>query len=144
MLDCRQERVNRRVGDCRVNQGSFDARNRDSPLLLGSGPDRIVYEIEVHEPGRCVALLSENVLPPCSQRIRRYGLMSNSHRHHAFAECRRLLSLPIPQLLPNFPHDFRDLYLQLTAVDLRRCPVCKIATLIIVEVLPRIPYQDTS
>jgi hypothetical protein len=85
-----------------------------------------------------------HVLPPGFQRIRHYGLMSNSHRHHALAECRRLLSLPITELLPNFRRDFRDLYLQLTAVDLRRCPVCKIGTLIIVEVLPRIPYQDTS
>lgn len=62
----------------------------------------------------------------------------------SLAECRGLLSLPITELLPNFRRDFRDLYLQLTAVDLRRCPVCKIGTLIIVEVLPRIPYQDTS
>jgi hypothetical protein len=70
-----------------------------------------------------------HALPPGFQRIRYYGLLANCHRATRLELCRRLLATPTADLLPRAT-DYRDFYLQLTGINLRRCPQCGIGVLI--------------
>jgi len=64
------------------------------------------------------------------QRIRYYGLMANCHRADKLELCRRLLTSPGADLLPeiNLPQTERP--------GLRRCPLCGEGTLSRIEVWP--------
>ena len=50
----------------------------------------------------------QHTLPPGFQRIRRYGLMTYCRRKAKLALCRKLLSMPTAELLPNPKRDHRD------------------------------------
>lgn len=91
----------------------------------------------------------QHALPPGFQRIRHYGLMANCNRKGKLALCRKLLSMPIAELLPNPKRDHRDLYEQLTAQSLRFCPKCKTGVMAIAGILepcryPAVVKQDSS
>ena len=68
-------------------------------------------------------------LPPGLQRIRYYGFLANCHRAPRLALCRRLLAAPAAALLPRAT-GYRDFYFQLTGVDPRLCPRCRIGRLL--------------
>ncbi|HSW53147.1 MAG TPA: IS91 family transposase [Sulfuricaulis sp.] len=88
-----------------------------------------------------------HALPPGLQRIRYYGLLANGRRKLSLARCRQLLHAPAAELLPQ-PNDYRDLYQQLTARSLTRCPRCLTGVMVRIGTLPayRWPAQppDTS
>jgi hypothetical protein len=85
-----------------------------------------------------------HALPPGFQRIRYYGFLANCHRAARLEQCRRLLATPAADLLPR-ASDYRDFYLQLTGINLRRCPRCGIGALIRLALPGPLPQLvDTS
>lgn len=130
--------ANQRLVSIQDDQVSFrwkDYRHQQRPKTM---------TVQAHEFIRRFLL---HTLPPGFQRIRHYGLLSNSHRRQALAVCRRLLATPISELLPNPRRDFRQLYQALTAIDLSRCPKCNLGVLVLIQVIPPCRYpalEDSS
>ena len=87
-----------------------------------------------------------HVLPDGFMRIRHFGFLANRTKKHALPQCRKLLGLN--PALPEIPNrSAQDLLLELTGIDLNRCPSCKRGTMIVVGDLPRIahsPQWDSS
>jgi hypothetical protein len=99
--------------------------------------------------GEFIRRFMQHALPPGFQRIRHYGLMANCNRKAKLALCRKLLSGPMAELLPNPKRDHRDLYEKLTGKSLRLCPKCKTGVMAVVEILGPCWYlapvpQDSS
>ena len=55
-----------------------------------------------------------HALPPGFRRIRYYGLFSHAHRRDAVMHCRKLLLVPVSDLLPRPSIDYREWYEALT------------------------------
>ena len=72
-----------------------------------------------------------------------FGFLANRAKKHALPQCRKLLGLN--PLLPEIPdRSTQDLLLELTGVDLSRCPACKKGTMVIVAELPKLRSWDSS
>lgn len=94
-----------------------------------------------------------HVLPKGFVKIRHHGLMAPSNVSTRLAAARRLLTTAPPDAhpvdAPRAPRDFCDLLLALTGVDLRRCPRCRVGTMIrhplsfLADGMPPVP-PDTS
>src|SRR3990170_3695466 len=78
-----------------------------------------------------------HVLPDGFVRVRHFGFLANRAKNHALPQCRKLLGLN--PALPKIPdRSARDLLLELTGIDLSRCPCCQKGTMIVVaELSPR-------
>ncbi len=87
-----------------------------------------------------------HVLPDGFMRIRHFGFLANRTKKHALPQCRKLLGLN--PALPEIPEkSSQDLLLELTGIDLSRCPRCQKGTMIVVGELPRLsrsPQWDSS
>lgn len=77
-----------------------------------------------------------HTLPPGFQRIRHYGLLSNTHRRQALTLCRTLLSSPICDLLPDPARADAPFLVALIGRDLSLCPKCNLGRFVIVESIP--------
>jgi len=86
-----------------------------------------------------------HVLPNGFQRIRYYGFLGNRYRQQKLDQCRRLLSMPMPDQPPPAPveQDYRDRYEDLTGASLRQCPQCQRGRMMVVALLPRSPSSCT-
>jgi predicted Zn-ribbon and HTH transcriptional regulator len=87
-----------------------------------------------------------HVLPDGFMRIRHFGFLANRSKKHALPQCRKLLGLnpALPEISKKSAH---DLLMELTGIDLSRCPSCKHGTMIVITELPRIsrsPQWDSS
>lgn len=86
-----------------------------------------------------------HVLPAGFQRIRYYGFLGNRYRKQKLERCRQLLGMPNMTDSPNTAGtDYRDEYEELTGISLHQCPQCKQGRMIMVEILPRLPYKAAS
>jgi hypothetical protein len=65
-----------------------------------------------------------HVVPRGFVRVRHYGLLANRHRAARLARCRALLDVPAPPEKPAVAPSAAERILQLTGVDILRCPVC--------------------
>ena len=65
-----------------------------------------------------------HVVPRGFRRVRHYGLLANRHRAQRLARCRELLHVAAPAAPPAAPASAADRILQLTGIDILRCPVC--------------------
>jgi len=76
-----------------------------------------------------------HVLPDGFMRIRHFGFLANRTKKHALPQCRKLLGLnpALPEIPKKSSH---DLLLELTGIDLSRCPRCQKGTMIVVGELP--------
>src|SRR3989338_4045123 len=75
-----------------------------------------------------------HVLPEGFVRVRHFGFLANRTKKHALPQCRKLLGLN--PALPEIPkRSAQDLLLELTGVDLSRCPCCYEGTMMIVAEL---------
>jgi len=89
------------------------------------------YRAKGREKSRVMTLAGEefirrfliHVLPRGFQRIRFFGLLSNRNRKARLADCRRLLTAPILELLPN-PGEYRSVWQPLPEQSIRCCPGC--------------------
>jgi Putative transposase/Transposase zinc-binding domain len=87
-----------------------------------------------------------HVLPDGFMRIRHFGFLANRSKKQALAQCRKLLKVdsiltPIPEL------STKELLLNLTGIDLSRCPCCKQGMMVVVgELSPTLssPPCDSS
>ena len=84
-----------------------------------------------------------HVLPDGFMRIRHFGFLANRTKKHVLPQCRKLLGLSaaLPELPKKSAH---DLLLELTGIDLSRCPRCQKGTLIVVGELPKVFQWDSS
>jgi hypothetical protein len=84
-----------------------------------------------------------HVLPDGFKRIRHFGFLANRAKKHALPQCRKLLKLDAA--LPEIPKkSAHDLLLELTGIDLNRCPSCHQGTLIVVAELPPISRSPSQ
>lgn len=65
-----------------------------------------------------------HVVPRGFMRVRHYGLLANRHRAVRLARCRALLDAPAPPEKPAVAPSPAERILQLTGIDILRCPVC--------------------
>ena len=88
-----------------------------------------------------------HTLPGRFQRIRHCGYLANRHRKQRIELCRRLLTTPIGELLPQATQCLAVLA-AIMLPPVTRCPVCGVGAMIRVQILPvyRWPAQppDTS
>ena len=78
-----------------------------------------------------------HVIPQGFMRIRHFGFLANHTKKHAPPQCRKLLGLN--PALPEIPkRSAQDLLLELTGIDLSRCPRCQKGMMIVITELPRI------
>jgi predicted Zn-ribbon and HTH transcriptional regulator len=84
-----------------------------------------------------------HVLPDGFMRIRHFGFLANRAKKHALPQCRKLLGLSaaLPELPKKSAH---DLLLELTGIDLSRCPRCQKGTMIVIGELPKVLQWDSS
>jgi hypothetical protein len=79
-----------------------------------------------------------HVLPDGFQRIRYFGFLASRYRAEKLALCRQLMEMP-PPTTREVHKDYRDRYEALTGVSLRRCPLCRCGTMVVIET-----FQCTS
>ena len=104
------------------------------------GDKKKTVSLEAHEFIRRFLL---HVLPDGFMRIRHFGFLANRAKKHAFAQCRKLLKLDAA--LPEIPKkSAHDLLLELTGIDLNRCPSCHQGTMIVVAELPPISRSPSQ
>jgi len=76
-----------------------------------------------------------HVLADGVMRVRHFGFLANRAKKHALPQCRKLLGLN--PALPEIPNrSAQDLLLELTGIDLSRCPRCQKGIMIVVAELP--------
>jgi len=75
--------------------------------------------------------------------VRHFGFLANRTKKQALARCRELLGLnpAVPEIPKKSP---LDLMLELTGIDISRCPNCKQGTMVIVAELPKLRPWDSS
>ena len=82
-----------------------------------------------------------HVLPPGFMRIRHYGFLANRAKKTCLAQCREQLHASAPK--PLEPKTVADWMMELTGVDVTRCPHCG-APLESEELLPELPCPGKS
>jgi Putative transposase len=83
-----------------------------------------------------------HTLPPGFQRIRHFGFLANCHRQDKLTLCRALLTVPIPDLLPQ-PATLQSLR-PIPEKPIGRCPECGIGMMIRIQVLPAFRWPALS
>ena len=76
-----------------------------------------------------------HTVPSRFPRIRYYGFLASANRKMALPLCRKLLAVPVLDLLPRPALDYKDWYEALTGESLRRCPQCGVGSLQRIETL---------
>lgn len=83
-----------------------------------------------------------HVIPKGFVRVRHFGLLANRSKS-LLSKCRQLLNLsPTVHKLPQ--RSVQELMLQLTGIDISRCPVCQHGTLVFIANLPVATPWDSS
>ena len=122
---------NNRILGLENSQVTFSYRDRKD------GDRKKALPLDAHEFIRRFLL---HVLPDGFMRIRHFGFLANRTKKHALPQCRTLLGLN--PALPEIPQkSAHDLLLELTGIDLSRCPRCQKGMMIVVGELPRISYS---
>ena len=89
-----------------------------------------------------------HVLPDGFQRIRYFGFLANRYRAEKLALCRQLMQMAPPAAIPEVNKDYRDQYEALTGISLKKCPLCRCGTMLVIETFEctssRTSFMDTS
>jgi len=114
----------------------YKHKNKQNSKVMTVDADEFIRRFLIH------------TLPPGFQRIRHFGFLANCHRTAKLALCRKLLIVPITDLLPQ-PFDCPQLLEAITEKDRYRCSRCGIGTMIRIGILPpyswpAVPPSDTS
>jgi len=83
-----------------------------------------------------------HVIPKGFVRVRHFGFLANRSKS-LLSKCRKLLDLDptVPKLSHRSVH---DMMLQLTGIDITRCPLCQKGTLVFLANLPVPAPWDSS
>ena len=111
------------VADGRVTFSYRDRKNPTAPRSMTLEADEFIRRFLLH------------VLPDGFMRIRHYGFLANRSKKQHLARCRQLLGTE-PPLAPAPAKATRGMWRALTGVDLARCPVCRVGTLVVMGPLP--------
>ncbi len=76
-----------------------------------------------------------HVLPDRFVKIRHYGLLANRNRKDNIALCRELLGSNKIQATKDEPTTWQERFLEITGVDLTKCPVCTKGTMVKLQIL---------
>jgi hypothetical protein len=115
-------------GEVTFQWKDYRAKGREKSRVMTLQSDEFIRRFLIH------------VLPRGFQRIRFFGTLSNRNRKARLAQCRRLLTAPILDLLPN-PDDYHPMRQPVTEESVRRCPGCGKGRM--VRVLALLPHQTT-
>jgi hypothetical protein len=98
-----------------------------------------IMTLDAHEFIRRFLL---HVIPKGFVRVRHFGFLANRSKT-LLSKCRQLLDLdpPLPELPAKSVH---ELMLQLTGIDITRCPLCQKGTLVFLANLPVPAPWDSS
>jgi hypothetical protein len=124
-----------------INDGKVQFRwkdyrddNRHKTMTLGA--DEFIRRFLLH------------VLPDGFQRIRYFGFLANRYRAEKLALCRQLMQMPPPATTPEVNKDYKDRYEALTGISLKKCPLCRCGTMVVIETFEctssRASFVDTS
>jgi Putative transposase len=95
------------------------------------------------EAGEFIRRFLLHVLPSGFRRIRHFGFLANRAKKETLSRCRKLLGLP-PEWPATPEKSAHDLLLELTGIDLSRCPCCQRGTLVVVEQWPSPSLKSIS
>lgn len=114
-----------------VSFGYRERKNHDQKKIM---------TLDAHEFIRRFLL---HVIPKGFVRVRHSGVLANRSKKSLLSKCRQLLELnpALPKLAPKSVH---QLMLELTGIDITRCPVCQKGTLVLLADLPIPVPQDSS
>jgi hypothetical protein len=76
-----------------------------------------------------------HVLPDRYVKIRHFGLLANRKRKCHIALCRMLLGSERTETIKDEPKTWQELMLEVSGVDVTRCPVCRKGRMVTIEVL---------
>ena len=78
-----------------------------------------------------------HVLPDGFMRIRHFGFLANRSKKKDLGRCRELLGL-CPELPKPSKKTTQELMLELTGIDVTRCPFCKNGTMKVIGKIPEV------
>jgi hypothetical protein len=113
----------RRLEDGHVTFNYRDRRDHDRVKQLTLPAAEFIRRFLLH------------VVPQGFCRIRHYGFLGSRHKEQRLARCRELLGQPV-EAIPELPRGSCALLLQLTGIDVTRCPCCGAGRMVPVERLP--------
>ena len=117
---------NDRIVDIHSGQVTFKYRDRGDN-------DKIKYmTLDAFEFIRRFLL---HVLPDGFMKVRHYGLLSNRNSKTKLELCKALLGVCVQEDDSNEKETWEDLFLRLTGIDLRICPICGKGRLVLREKL---------
>jgi len=125
------------INDGKVQFRWKDYRDGNRQKLMTLDADEFIRRFLLH------------VLPDGFQRIRYFGFLANRYRAEKLALCRQLMQMPPPTTATREANaDYRDRYEALTGISLRRCPLCRCGTMVVIETFEctsrRPSFADTS
>ena len=114
------------VADGKVTFTYRDRKDSDNLKQTTLSADRFIGRFLLH------------VLPDQFMRIRHFGFLANRAKKQKLTQCRQAMGLSsdLPIVENKSP---QQLMLELTGIDITRCPVCKKGTLRVIEKLPKQP-----
>ena len=80
-----------------------------------------------------------HVVPGSYMRIRHFGFLANRNKERDLGRCRELLGVAhqLPESTLVSSANTKELMLQLTGLDLTKCPWCQMGTMVAVEQIPQ-------
>ncbi len=78
-----------------------------------------------------------HVVPDSYMRIRHFGFLANRHKQQDLGRCRDLLGVAQVGSKGDSGANTNQLMLQLTGVDLTKCPHCPKGNMVVVEQIPK-------
>ena len=106
-----------------------DRKDNDTIKVMPLEPDEFIRRFLLH------------VLPDGFMRIRHFGFLANRSKKKDLGRCRELLGL-CPELPKPSEKTTQQLMLELTGIDVTKCPLCKKGTMKVIAQLPK--FSATS
>ena len=106
-----------------------DRKNHDRKKTMTLGAHQFIRRFLLH------------VIPKGFVRVRHFGFLANRSKS-LLSKCRQLLNLSptVPKLSQR---SVQELMLQLTGIDISRCPLCQQGTLVFVAELPIVAWDSS-
>jgi hypothetical protein len=76
-----------------------------------------------------------HVLPDRFVKVRYFGLLANRRRKYNIALCRLFLGSNKTETIKDKPKTWQELMLEVSGVDVTRCPICRKGRMVTIEVL---------
>ena len=123
---------NDRILSARNGDVTFSYRDRKDPNR------KKTMTLDAHEFIRRFLL---HVIPKGFVRVRHFGFLANRSKD-LLSKCRQLLNLS-PTVPKLHQRSVQELMLQLTGIDISRCPLCQQGTLVFVAELPIVAWDSS-